>query len=239
MKRRTCGFSLIELIIVLGIITLLLAILLPAIARSREQASRTTCANNLRQWAVALRSYAAVNDNAFPYNGGAIPPGIPVGGKGLSQNSTVVQQFWKDYLVSDWSLAKRAAANVLFCPNQFWLRSDDQDDLENGACGYFYLPSRDPANSGGTQYYLAGDWWVQKKKFGGPSRATPIASDISEYDSRAGSWLPYTSHTRRDGGPAGGNFLFEDGHVAWYGYRDIDLAAVNNDGKQFFYRTFN
>src|SRR5690242_13076118 len=108
LSQPSRGFSLIELIIVLGIITLLLAILLPAIARSREQASRTSCANNLREWGVALRSYAAVNDNAFPYNGGAIPPGIPVGGKGVSQNSTVVQQFWKDYLVKDWSLSRRA-----------------------------------------------------------------------------------------------------------------------------------
>ena len=239
MPRSSRGFSLIELIVVLGIVTLLIAILLPAIARSREQANRATCANNLRQWGIALRAYAAVNGNAFPYNGGAIPPGIPVGGKGLVQNSTVVQQFWRDYLVRDWSLAKRAAPNVLFCPNQFWLRSDDQDPtLADGLCGYFYLPGRDPNDSGGMRYYLAGDGWVEKKKFGGPFRTAPIASDISEYDSSVGSWRPFTSHTRRDGGQAGGNFLFEDGHVAWYGYRDIDLAAIAN-GKLFFYRTFN
>src|SRR3954463_1105504 len=99
MKQRARGFSLIELIIVIGIVTLLIAILLPAIARSREQANRTTCANNLRQWGIALRAYAAVNENAFPYNGAPIPPGIPAGGRGLSENSSVVQQFWRDYLV--------------------------------------------------------------------------------------------------------------------------------------------
>src|SRR4051812_28599269 len=226
MRRRRRGFSLIELVIVIGIIALLLALLLPMIARSREQANRTTCTNNLRQWGIALHTYADGNDGAFPYNGGPLPPNIPAGGRGLCENSTVVQQFWRDYLIKDWTAAKRAAPNVLFCPNQSWLRTDDKDPtLENGLCGYFYLPGRDPADAGGMRYFLAGDGWVEKKKFGGAFRRTPIASDVSVYDTRDGSWLPYTSHVRRNGGPAGGNFLFEDGHVAWYSYRDIDRGA--------------
>src|SRR3954468_8719302 len=108
MHRRTRGFSLIELLIVIGIIAVLIGILLPAIGRSREHANRTRCASNLRQWAVALHAYADANDGAFPYNGGAIPPGIPVGGRHFSYNSTVVQRYWQEYLVKDWSPGKRA-----------------------------------------------------------------------------------------------------------------------------------
>jgi prepilin-type N-terminal cleavage/methylation domain-containing protein/prepilin-type processing-associated H-X9-DG protein len=236
MARRLRGFSLVELVIVIGIIALLIALLLPAIARSREQANRTTCANNLRQWGIALRAYAAVNDNAFPYNGAPLPPAIPIGGKGLSENSTVVQQFWRDYLVKDWTLARRAGPNVLFCPAQSWLRRDDQDPtLANGLCGYFYLPGRDPNDSGGMRYILSGDGWVNKKKFGGAFRQMPIASDITVYDTHEGSWTPYTSHVRSGGGSGGGNFLFEDGHVTWYGYRDLDRGSFL-DAKLYFYR---
>jgi prepilin-type N-terminal cleavage/methylation domain-containing protein len=232
--RRPRGFSLIELVIVIGIITLLMAMLLPALARSREQANQTACANNLRQWGIALRAYAAVNANAFPYNGGAIPPGIPVGGRELSYNSTVVQQFWREYLVKDWNEQRRAADNVLFCPDQQWLRSQDVP-LDQGVCGYFYLPGRDPNDSGGMSYVIAGNGWVEKKKFGGPFKAAPLMSDIAEYDNVAGSWLPYTSHVRGRM-PLGQNYMFEDGRVEWHSYRDVNFGAFLGGSKLFFYK---
>jgi len=65
-NRKNKGFTLIELLVVIAIVALLMAILLPALNRAREQGKRAVCFNNLRQLTAAWQMYAEDNDGKIP-----------------------------------------------------------------------------------------------------------------------------------------------------------------------------
>jgi prepilin-type N-terminal cleavage/methylation domain-containing protein/prepilin-type processing-associated H-X9-DG protein len=73
--RERSGFTLVELLVVIGIIALLISILLPALNRAREQARRTQCGSNLRQIHQAFLIYGRNWKDAAPigYLAGAAP----------------------------------------------------------------------------------------------------------------------------------------------------------------------
>jgi len=71
-SRRACeGFTMIELLVVLAIISILAALLLPALAGARAKAKAVTCLNNERQLGLAAEIYTDDFNDRLPYNLGA------------------------------------------------------------------------------------------------------------------------------------------------------------------------
>jgi prepilin-type N-terminal cleavage/methylation domain-containing protein/prepilin-type processing-associated H-X9-DG protein len=185
LNKSQKGFTLVELLVVIGIIAILIAMLLPALQRARTQAIQVQCASNLRQLAAITIMYASENRGVYPDFHNASGTWNPVAAPytaitGLVNDNTEIDPNYfavgaRDYILNrvgkvtssviNTTASNQSTYSLLYCPNSTdgnvagnWLKTPNPFGTDPGnatALGYGYWAGT-PSWHGGAQW-LSGE----------------------------------------------------------------------------------
>jgi len=214
-RGAAAAFTLIELLVVIAIIGVLAALAMTALGQARERGRTARCANNLRQWGLALQLYINDYDEYIPRRGQGVNP------------VTLINR------PEDWF-------NCLpryFGEKSFYARVTSGTAPQAGDTGTIFI---DPAakNLGGTYFlpyamnmYLSP--WIRPaqhklSEIPNPGQLAFMADALGPYASTVPSVLGYSVNARHAGRA---NVVFVDGHVQSFAsdYLGCGTGAIEHD----------
>jgi type II secretory pathway pseudopilin PulG len=229
--------------VVIAIIAILAGLLLPVLAKAKTMALRVQCASNLKQWGLAVNTYAGDNGGLFFDNTGGGADGLAWMAPVAFPNFARLYIYGRPNTPGTGHTYRRGHNDVIYCPTDNWCRYYETSGGGGSGVliGYAYLPGRSSAAYSG--YTMNGLLpWFTRTKMSGEYRKAPIMMDNLQQSSTLPGWSilyngtywPISNHA--DGNvnlvPAGGNFLYEDGHVEWLNFKWDGTAGGSAPGSQ-------
>jgi prepilin-type N-terminal cleavage/methylation domain-containing protein/prepilin-type processing-associated H-X9-DG protein len=235
--QRRRAFTLVELLVVIGVIAVLIAILLPTLARARSASRRANCLSNLHQIGLAIHDYANANNGCIPY--GPDAPAFtatnfyPTTGSVTSLISLESGGPVGLGLMLDAQLAN--CKRVLFCPDADQEVNADQELAKVGTkqaqADYYYRHA-----SGGQLYWPPGTDHLKLANLGLNSNDIPIRALAFDANYLADGYIAVfgvwqrTYHHRQTV-----NVLYSDGHaVAIDNRKDPYTVDARSDPRNSF-----
>lgn len=171
--KNNLGFTLVEILVVLAVIGILVALLMPALAKVREQGRSIVCLNNQRQIGAAILMYAGENDNQLPSFGNVVTYDYD-------------RSWWVlvyPYLTSNTNANLRIGATYLRCPTEknpavYWTLGVNYGRRTNNIFAYEGSPPTYPGSMRLTQLapttFLAADCMDIQGTGGSPCVYSPL-----------------------------------------------------------------
>lgn len=210
--RCARGFSLIELLVVVGIVSLLIGMMMSSLSKARESARVTACASNLRQAALAMTNYEHANRGLLPrvedpaY--GTVSPSF--------DPSVVLNKTWVDVLVAqrfiDGQIETDGIPMLLRCPSSVGLDNDPTwaGHMPHYGMNIFLNPPATLDDSMGQRSFrgMRSKAQISESRIIFTIESAHVDNPRGWFYSGSSNWVGFRHNSDR-----GGNIAYLDGHV--------------------------
>jgi type II secretory pathway pseudopilin PulG len=234
-RAGTAGFTLVELAVVVFMMTVLAALLLPALSTAKEKSRRAVCQGNIHQLLMVLFTYANNNEDRLPSAADNL---------GYYHSIRLSDETFTNLV----ELAGNSS-NIFYCPNIVFAAGSNavaQHDSYGYVIGYSYLANAIETTSKGNDYWVSptkitdistnkliadANYWTTSQSAGNFPSAMKVAPHgaMGAAISRGSSFTVGLSGVDSAGiGAVGGNIGFLDMSISWRSIKQMQIYSASS-----------